>query len=57
MMVNTSLPYRKNPVHNAGPGRVDGLYFLLHYALTHYHSHQWLGPIALLLKREEAANG
>lgn len=28
-----------------------GLLYLLHYALAHRHSHQWIKPLTLLLRR------
>jgi hypothetical protein len=32
----------------------DGLLYLLLYALAHRHSHQWIEPLTLLLRRNGA---
>jgi hypothetical protein len=43
------VPSYNQPVYPNG-----GLLYLLHYALAHRHSHQWIEPLTLLLRRKGA---
>jgi hypothetical protein len=46
------MPESRLAVH-----RKSALHFLLRYATRHKHSEKWIGPLTLLIAREEATDG
>jgi hypothetical protein len=46
-----SLPYPENVVEHFPTDRIDGLQFLLRYALSHQHARGWIAPLTFLIHK------